>query len=54
MEQCCGTTCNKAVLEKELKVEGAVEFVAYLECNIAEGCSTAAIQELLSCYIEGL
>ncbi len=47
---CCGTTCCKGLLEKELKCEGATEFVAYLEANVTEDMSTEAINLLLQDY----
>ena len=53
VNHCCGTTCDKQAMEKELKIQGAVEFVAYLEQNVTEDCSTAAIAKLLDGYMHG-
>lgn len=50
METCCGTTCDKLLLEKQLKQIGAAEFVEFLEEHIKEDCSAAAILQLLSEY----
>lgn len=50
IEQCCGTTCNKAEMEGRLKAEGATEFVAYLERHITEDCSAEAVLRLLVHY----
>lgn len=50
MEQCCGTTCDRSLLEAEFKVAGAQEFVNLLEGNIKEDCSTSAISSLLARY----
>lgn len=50
MEVCCGTTCDKSLLYAELNVEGAKEFVKYLEAHVTEDCSTEAIDKLLSAY----
>lgn len=49
-EACCGTTCNKLRMEQEFKFKGAQEFVAYLERNLTEDCSTEAIAKLLVHY----
>ena len=54
METCCGTTCDKGLLEKQLKTKGAAEFVLYLEQHITEDCSTEAIAVLLNSYIRML
>lgn len=54
MEQCCGTTCDKAKLEAEFKIIGAMEFVQFLEESITEDCSTVAIDELLQEFVRGV
>ncbi len=54
MEVCCGTTCDRALLEKQLKVQGAIEFLAFLEENITEDCSEEALQELMSAWIKSI
>jgi len=51
-EVCCGTTCDKEQLEAEFRAAGATEFVAYLEDNVTEDCSTVAIAALLASYID--
>jgi hypothetical protein len=50
MEQCCGTTCDKAKLTAELKATGATEFVDYLEMYATEDMSTEAVARLLFAY----
>jgi len=53
-QQCCGTTCDRALLEKQLKIVGAIEFLAFLEENITEDCSEEALQELMSAWIKSI
>jgi len=53
-QQCCGTTCDKALLEKQLKIVGAVSFLEYLEYNITEDCSEDALKELLHNWIKSI
>ena len=54
MEVCCGTTCDKELLEKQLKIVGAVGFLEFLEENITEDCSEEALKELLSSWIKSV
>ena len=54
METCCGTTCDKALLELQLKYQGAEEFAAYLEEHIKEDCSPEAMAWLLKGYVDKL
>lgn len=49
-EVCCGTTCDKVVMERQHKLEGAGEFLAYLEDNLTEDCSSGAMLALLLEY----
>ena len=50
MEICCGAACDRELMQAELKVEGAKEFVAYLETNLTEDVSTAVIEQMLFEY----
>lgn len=50
IEQCCGTTCDKHLMQSQLKVLGAEEFVAQLERELTEDCSTEAIAKILVRY----
>ncbi len=46
-ERCCGSSCDVQLMQSQLKAKGASEFVAYLEENITEDVSAAAIEQLL-------
>jgi len=52
-EICCGTTCNREVRDKSLKVQGATLFVLYL---IEQGSMTSEesedLEELLDYFID--
>lgn len=50
MEICCGAACDRELMQAELRVQGATEFVAYLETNIKEDVSTAVIEQMLFEY----
>ena len=54
MEQCCGTTCDKELLEKQFKVLGVSEFLEFLEEVITEDVSAEAMQQYFRDYIQGL
>ena len=53
-QQCCGTTCDKELLEKQFKIKGATEFLAFLEEQVTEDMSTTALAALLVCYKQTL
>ena len=47
-EQCCGTTCDRAQLEIELKIQGATEFIDLLvvKYGVPLGEETALLEDL--------
>lgn len=51
---CCGVGCDKQQHERELKLEGAIEFVAFMEEHLTEDCSPEAIAVLLLDYTMSL
>ena len=53
-EMCCGNTCDKGIVAKQLKAQGASEFLDFVEINVKEDMSTAALTELLELYVETL
>ncbi len=54
MEACCGTTCDKLLLVKQLKTQGAEEMIAFINLVGTEDMSKTAFAEYLRLYLETL
>lgn len=50
MEICCGAACDRQLMQAELKVVGATEFLAYLNANVIEDMSEVALEQMLFEY----
>ena len=50
IEMCCGTTADRKLMELELKLEGAIEFLDFIEGNVTEDMSAEALMLLLVRY----
>ena len=53
-EMCCGNTCNKAAVEIELKVEGALGFMEWIQEHATEDMSDVALRRYLLRYVDTL
>ncbi len=53
-EMCCGNTCNKRVVEVELKVAGALGFIEWIQANATEDMSDDALKRYLLSYVDTL
>ena len=53
-EMCCGNTCNKAKVALELKVEGALGFMEWLEVHATEDMSDTALRQYMLAYVDTL
>lgn len=54
MQQCCGTTCDKDLLEKQFKIEGATEFVDFIKANATGVLCERDVKELFHLWSKSI